>query len=574
MTMRESFKWALLATAAALLAACGGGGGGNNATLGDTNPTTISGKVIDGYIRGATVYWDCNSNNQLDAGEISTITTAGGNYTIADKTSVGCELIALVGADAIDESRPYTSGQSYTMKAVQGRSDLITPFSTLIAGQVSSTGVTAAKAEADIASILGIDSSLLVDYKANNVDPNAVKLATSAAVIADSLHQNQKSAIFTDGVTKTYDDIKTRFSQTGFVDSISKGLIPFVDTYKNVSDMLSKIVLGNVNNRLYRKVNFDDAVANNFLDAMAIEVNSRGAVKYGAVNWGVFSNSELKFYLKETSRFNSLKSDSAAQAKIQGFQAKRTILFDAASAQLSKDVDEASNGIWGFFSNDPGATVNYLLESASIGADIAVDVTTLASPLRPKLGRPTKLASSLNDLKTKAKGLSYLASTGKCLVATDDLRDEAKDISVSLVSFVTSCGALTADVITDTAKFAKTRKLSEAATAALDATGGFTDAATTDEKTLAVLKANMVFLGLVHDVVGIFANDPVTQKLLAVLDLEIQAVNAYTAGWELEISASKVLDDKAKAAITKYDKDVALAWRAYYMTYLQVISRP
>lgn len=554
----------------AVLSACGGGASNVN-TDGTTIPT-ISGKVIDGYIRGATVYWDCNNNNQFDNGEISTVTTAGGNYTIADKSSLGCELLATVGVDAIDESRPYTSGQSYTMKAVAGRNDLITPFSTLIAGRVSSTGVTAAKAEADIASLFGINSSLLVDYKANNTGPDAVILSTGAAVIAESLHKNQKNVIFTDGVTKTYDDIKTRFAQTGFLDSVSRGLVPFVDTYRSISDMLSKFVLGNANNRLYRKVNFDDPAANNFLDAMVLEVNNRGAVKYGAVNWGAFSNSELKYYLKETSRINALKSDSAVQAKIQEFQAKRTLLFNAASAQLSKDVDDATGGIWGFFSNDPGATVNYLLEASSIGADMAIDVATLASPIRPKLGRPANLAKSISGLKVKAKGLSYLASTGKCLVAGDDLLDESKDISASLVGYVTSCGALVADVISDTARFAKIRAISDAAKASLDATGGFPDTATTDEKTLTVLKGNMVFLGLVHDIVGIFANDPVTQKILAVLDLEIQVINAYTAGWELEISVSKVRDEKANVAIAKFDNDVALAWRGYYITYLQVIA--
>ena len=96
--------------ALAALSACGGGGGGgNNANTDGTTSPTISGKVIDGYIRGATVYWDCNNNNQFDDGEISTITTAGGNYTIAVKSSVGCELLASVGADAIDEKFPWRS---------------------------------------------------------------------------------------------------------------------------------------------------------------------------------------------------------------------------------------------------------------------------------------------------------------------------------------------------------------------------------------------------------------------------------------------------------------------------------
>jgi hypothetical protein len=44
---------------------------------------TITGKVIDGYIRGATVFWDCNGDQTLNPGETSTVTGAGGAFTIA-----------------------------------------------------------------------------------------------------------------------------------------------------------------------------------------------------------------------------------------------------------------------------------------------------------------------------------------------------------------------------------------------------------------------------------------------------------------------------------------------------------
>jgi hypothetical protein len=556
--------------ALAALTACGGGGG-NNATPGGTTPITISGKVIDGYIRGATVYWDCNSNNQLDAGEISTITTAGGNYTIADKSSAGCELTASVGADAIDESRPYTSGQSYTMKAVPGRSDLITPFSTLIAGQVSSSGVTAAKAEADIASILGINSSLLVDYKANNVDPNAVKLATSAAVIADSLHQNQKNAIFTDGVTKTYDDIKTRFAQTGFVDSISRGLAPFINTYQSISDKLSKLVSGDLNLRLYRKVNFSDPAANNILDVIAVEVNSRNAAKYGAVNWGAFSNDELKNYLKEINRINALPSDSAAQSNIQALQAKRQKLFSDASLRLNKVVgsDGELVGVYGFFTNDPGASMDFALEMVSISIDTVIDVTTIAGT-RPPIGRPSDYAKTHKSLNKMLDNFAFMTSAVKCAKASTSIDDSEVDMTAKITTLVGDCGSFFADVAADATTIARTRNVTQAASGAMAAVGGFGSAIDSKQKALMALKMYATALGLVHDVVEPFVKDPLTTRFLAAADLGIQYLNASAAGLELEIAAAAKLDQGTSDAIALYQREVDSAWRSYFISTMQI----
>ena len=44
---------------------------------------TISGKTIDGYIKGATVFVDLNFNFKFDSGEISSITTDNGEFTIS-----------------------------------------------------------------------------------------------------------------------------------------------------------------------------------------------------------------------------------------------------------------------------------------------------------------------------------------------------------------------------------------------------------------------------------------------------------------------------------------------------------
>ncbi len=82
--------WRLLGALVAVALAssgCGGGGGG-----GDTSPppapppatkaTVQNGKVIDGYVSGATVWLDINGNHVKDADEPSTVSKAAGAYQL------------------------------------------------------------------------------------------------------------------------------------------------------------------------------------------------------------------------------------------------------------------------------------------------------------------------------------------------------------------------------------------------------------------------------------------------------------------------------------------------------------
>lgn len=71
----------------------------------------VRGKVIDGYIQGAKVYLDENSNDALDDDEFSAITDEKGDYVLIlplDKISVlsKSSVRAYIGEGAIDVSRP------------------------------------------------------------------------------------------------------------------------------------------------------------------------------------------------------------------------------------------------------------------------------------------------------------------------------------------------------------------------------------------------------------------------------------------------------------------------------------
>ena len=84
----------------AALFGCGGGGGGSTESTSGSAPSFITGKVIDGYISGGTVYWDCNLNGKLDNEEVSTTSSAGGVYTITPSPRSGCRLTALIPGDS------------------------------------------------------------------------------------------------------------------------------------------------------------------------------------------------------------------------------------------------------------------------------------------------------------------------------------------------------------------------------------------------------------------------------------------------------------------------------------------
>ncbi|MEZ9145610.1 MULTISPECIES: hypothetical protein [Vibrio] len=100
------------------LIGCGGGGGGSSD---ETVAQTLSGKVIDGYISGATVFLDLNFNGKLDEGEPSAVTDINGDFDLKlSGASARCSeyvpTVTLVPVGAIDSDYPDTPiEEAYTM---------------------------------------------------------------------------------------------------------------------------------------------------------------------------------------------------------------------------------------------------------------------------------------------------------------------------------------------------------------------------------------------------------------------------------------------------------------------------
>lgn len=195
------------------LVACGGGGGSSSSST-PPAPVTLSGKVIDGYISGAIVCLDVNSNNKCDKDEPTTTSTAGGAYTLPAYTGsiAGLRVIAEVGADAIDEDdgQKVGAGNTYSLLAPAAASKTVTPLSTMVSTTIAAGGgeaqVSIGEALSNVAAKTGIAVEKLVanDYKEKN-DVATAKVAqvtaTAIAQVTNNLRTNTeiKASGLTDG---------------------------------------------------------------------------------------------------------------------------------------------------------------------------------------------------------------------------------------------------------------------------------------------------------------------------------------------------------------------------------------
>ncbi|MDB5794436.1 MAG: hypothetical protein JWR25_815 [Noviherbaspirillum sp.] len=142
----------LLPVAAAILAltACTGGGGGGSSG-GGTTGTTTSGRAVDGYLSGSTVFCDADKDGIQDTGEASTVTDGSGNFTISGACA---GLIAVTGGTDISTGYAFKG----LLKAAPG-SAYVTPLTSLLAD----SGLT----QAELNAALGLPANTNV----TNVDP-------------------------------------------------------------------------------------------------------------------------------------------------------------------------------------------------------------------------------------------------------------------------------------------------------------------------------------------------------------------------------------------------------------------
>jgi hypothetical protein len=185
---------------------CGGGSGAGGGNL--TVSTTLGGKVIDGYISGATVCLDLNSNNQCDLGEPSTQSGSDGSYTLNYSGSVvGLQIVSVVPKGAVDSDLgviniPYNLLAPVPTDSSTYKDTHVTPLTTLVATTISQAGgqtaLTPKEANDKLVATLGLptSTSLSSDYKANsNSSLGQVATFTAAAIAQVSNNLSGNTAI-------------------------------------------------------------------------------------------------------------------------------------------------------------------------------------------------------------------------------------------------------------------------------------------------------------------------------------------------------------------------------------------
>jgi hypothetical protein len=160
-------------SAAGLLASLSDGSA-DPATSGIDTGSGVGGRVIDGYIAGATVFRDLNANRILDAGEPSVTSDATGNFT--GLTGTGGVIVSVGGTD-ISTGQPFTG----IMTAPAGAT-VVTPLTTLVQAMVEQNpALSVADANLAVVRAFGIrdvrvevpegDESVLVPQNLLTFDP-------------------------------------------------------------------------------------------------------------------------------------------------------------------------------------------------------------------------------------------------------------------------------------------------------------------------------------------------------------------------------------------------------------------
>ncbi|MDD2736399.1 MAG: hypothetical protein PHF56_20900 [Desulfuromonadaceae bacterium] len=207
--MKTKLLAILTIMAAGIIAGCGGGG---TSTPASSPTTSITGKVADGYLVGATVFLDKNGNYLMDSGESSATTDQNGAYTLTmDPADVGKYPIVAIATKGVtidkDTGTAVTNSYMLSMPALavsgSANSNFISPMSSQLR-EMMATGKYATMQDAMDALLTqlgmpGID--MLSDYMvANNV-----AMHTAAQNMASLMGSQMPQVFHTTGSTATVD---------------------------------------------------------------------------------------------------------------------------------------------------------------------------------------------------------------------------------------------------------------------------------------------------------------------------------------------------------------------------------
>lgn len=163
---------------------------------GDGSSVTLSGKVIDGYIAGATVCLDENADGDCGANEPRSITGDDGKFILSVNPNIDGKFILVQIPDSAKDSDDggQTLAQAgkaaYVMATPASQPQVVTPLTTLLVAKVKSDGLSMAEARARVLDELGLPAE--TELHADHVETGNVQVHTMARQVAARLQEAKR----------------------------------------------------------------------------------------------------------------------------------------------------------------------------------------------------------------------------------------------------------------------------------------------------------------------------------------------------------------------------------------------
>lgn len=318
--------------------------------------SSVTGKVIDGYVKGAQVFADLNGDGLLNPGEASAITDALGNFSLPGITGFG-NLIASGGIDAAT-GKPFEG----SMTAPAGAT-VVNPLTTLIDGITENSAISVQDATVKILASLGLNTS--IDLLHFDPIKETIRTDTGAAATSTALAIHVASV-----------QIQILISQTAAVLS-GTGVSPDETTaidlaYKTISASLAGIT-GSVN------LTSRDVIAYVIQDAAA----RSGADSAAVLKVGVLLADASQTIANLNQAVTDKSTSSANESKVLSSIAAVQIVAENIEAAMKSGA--AKGNVGGTVTNTTGSLFTNIIKAA--GSKVG-DVTGdgKPDPLPPSSG--------------------------------------------------------------------------------------------------------------------------------------------------------------------------------------------
>lgn len=385
--------------------ACSGAGGTTTRSLTVTGYRNFEGRVVDGYISGASVFIDANNNYTADASETTVSTASDGAFTL--RYSDG-SLVSIGGADADTQNQ---LDNLLLMHKMAGHTDLkiVSPVTTVAAFMEDPTQINA---------VLGLDASIditAVDPVANKGDggiyDQLYEAGNKLTVLALSLQGITNNLNSTSETTQDYfkaitEEIAKEYAATGTKVDIA------------TASFVTK-VLDNVSTA--KTLTLSESAKDNTITALSstlqlVQVKSDATVTTGIIS---FATSNL------LTDIVSIANGTASEELIANYT---TDLINYVAT--TENID----------SNTLTPDITAVADSATTTEDTAVIVYVLlndtynrASPISLSAGNPTNGSTSVADgAITYTPNADYNGTDAFTYTITQGDKTSSADVSLTI----------------------------------------------------------------------------------------------------------------------------------------------